>query len=75
MMALSFCFVQASDYYKESNEKTSTVLNDRYDNTQLLAKGSDGHAGNPKQACTCGETKFECKNDQKCDCVNNACEN
>ena len=75
MMALSFGFTQAADYHKESNVKNSTVLTDRYDQNQLLAKGSDGLAGNPKQICTCGGTKFECKKDQRCDCVSNVCEN
>jgi len=62
-------------FYSESNVKNSTVLTDRYDQNQLLAKGSDGLAGNPKQICTCGGTKFECKKDQRCDCVSNVCEN
>ncbi|MNE41803.1 hypothetical protein D3C76_1127560 [compost metagenome] len=74
MMVLSFGFTQAADYYKNSNLKSSTVLTGRYDKNQLLAAGSAGHAGSQKQACTCGETKFECKKDQTCDCVSIACE-
>ena len=75
MMVLSSGFSLAADSHKESNVKGSSVLTDRHDKNQLLAAGSAGHAGSPKQACICGETKFECENDQKCDCVSNACEN